>query len=125
MAKFVLRCNRCRTRNTFKVCPVNWTQPRGLKKLTKKEVDRELRRIGGRRCRDCGHASFYLDKERTNRKPCHCNAYHWGPHRPGSPCCVSNPSHNVFRAYREGMDEEDIAFLGLAAKPVPVGITPF
>jgi hypothetical protein len=68
-----MRCNRCRTRNTFKKCPVDYRPPRGLKQ-TQKEVNRILREIGGKRCRSCGHTAFYLDKERTNRKPCHCRA---------------------------------------------------
>lgn len=126
-----MRCSRCRTRNTFKKCPVNYLPPRGLKQ-TVKEVNAILRRTGGKRCRDCGHTSFYLDVERTNRKPCHCRgAYHWGPHRPGSPYCEHNPNGWLNRARRAepAANDEDLVFslslAGLGGKTFPADVIPF
>lgn len=59
-----------------------------------------------RRCKHCGHGHFYLDKERTYRSVCRCDgAYHWGPHRPGSPMCEQRPMFEVNRARRSGVDD--------------------
>lgn len=124
MSRFVYRCNKCRVRNTFKRPVFSWLPVRGAV-MTRKEVDRRLRDIGGKRCRSCGHTSFYADKERINRKACKCNGYHWS-HRPGSQCCEHNPRVAVFRAYREGADEIDIAFYALnPSQPLPGNACPF
>lgn len=131
MGRFVMRCSRCRTRNTFKVCPTNYRPPRGLKQ-TVKQVNRALREIGGKRCRDCGHTSFYLDKERTFRLPCHCvGAYHWGPHRPGSPHCSLNPNGWFNRARRADPDADDedivieLSLSGLGGRTFAPDVIPF
>lgn len=41
---------------------------------------------------------------------CKCGGYHY-PHRPGSPCCESNPLAHVHRALRAGetIDPLDLA----------------
>jgi hypothetical protein len=64
----IYRCTSCRTRNT-------WPKPLAAY-------------VRGRKCRHCGHGRFYVDKERLNRKPCNCMAYHH-PHRPNSGACGS------------------------------------
>jgi DNA-directed RNA polymerase subunit RPC12/RpoP len=86
------RCNRCRTRNVW---------PRALADYKR-----------GRTCKHCGHARFYVDKERVNRKPCTCSgAYHWGAHRPGSPMCDRNPLADANRARRSGAADDVVAAL--------------
>lgn len=125
MSRFVYRCNKCRTRNTFKRAVSNWTPIRGAARMLRKEVDRLLRQIGGKRCRNCGHTSFYVDKERINRESCNCSGYHWA-HRPGSQCCEKNPKVDMFRAYRQGLDDDDIAFYALnPTTPLPGNACPF
>lgn len=104
MSRFVYRCNRCRTRNTFPRPVEDYVRPRT--------------------CRDCGHTRFYTDWERTLRVPCRCGGYHWGPHRKGSPLCEDNPNWQVNRARQQGLDEDEIALAGLgrehkAGDPIP------
>lgn len=89
----IYRCSRCRTRNTFRRAIGDYVRQR--------------------KCRDCGHGHFYIDRERVNRKPCHCSGYHYA-HRPGSRCCESHPQVDAHRARRAGVDEIDITFLGLS-----------
>lgn len=84
------KCSRCRTRNVW---------PKALAAYKR-----------GRRCKACGYARFYVDKERVNRKACRCDGYHH-PHRPDSPCCVSNPQHLANRARRAGASKIVIAAL--------------
>lgn len=93
----VYRCSRCRTRNTFRRAAESY--------------------VIKRKCRDCGHRHFYVDKERVYRPVCRCaDSYFWGPHRPGSKFCVLNPQHLVHRARRDGADDGEIAWLGLGLK---------
>lgn len=103
----IYRCSCCRTRNTF------------LRALTDY--------IRQRRCRSCGHRRFYADRERATRKACNCDGYHHA-HRPGSRCCVANPSHAYWRAKRQGEDEEVLLALTLESPgKVPRGrcLVPF
>ena len=82
------RCCACRGRN---VLPRHW---------------QEYKRP--RRCTHCPAVDrFYLDKERTYRKECHCRgAYHWpGGHRRGSPMCEHHPFVEANRARRQGADD--------------------
>lgn len=123
------RCSACRARNTSTRPVANWTQPRcKAARYSKSEVARELRRIGGMRCKACGHTSFYLDKYRLERKACACSGGLIGrtgpiPHRPGSPCCERRGGFELARAERDGATEADIA--GMVAsmrrwgEPVP------
>jgi len=90
---FIYRCSKCRTRNTFRHA-VDWYKRR-------------------RKCRCCGHSGFYVDRERARREACNCSGYHF-PHRPGSPCCDSNPETDVNRARRAGATAEDILEIRLA-----------
>lgn len=81
------RCNKCRTRNTFRQPLEHYVRPR--------------------KCKCCGHRRFYFDKERNRRQPCRCDGGLLGrsgsiPHRPGSPCCVLNPMHPYHRARVQG-----------------------
>lgn len=92
---YIYRCSRCRTRNTF------------LRALSTY--------VRAKRCRDCGHDHFYVDKERTQRKPCRCSGYHH-PHRPGSPLCEHNPTFDVRRAQAQGLDHDDMAWHGIGAR---------
>ncbi len=55
---------------------------------------------------------------------CGCGGYHW-PHRPGSPCCDSNPMATLHRALRakgatdeELLDLEDDAVWHSPGKPI-------
>lgn len=91
----VYRCSRCRTRNTFARAVGSYIRPR--------------------HCRDCGYTRFYVDRERIMRPVCRCNAYHWPAHRPGSPMCEKNPRVDANRAKRQGLDEDEILWLGLGA----------
>ncbi len=45
--------------------------------------------------------------QQSGHKACTCGGY-WYPHRPGSPCCESNPMSDVHVAMRRGdcTDEE-------------------
>lgn len=96
------RCSRCRTRNLFA-----------------RPVEKYVRQ---RKCRDCGHTSFYVDRERATRRPCRCDgAYHWGPHRKGSPCCVHRRGFEAFRAVRAGADEIDMALAGIGGQEHQLG----
>ena len=83
----IYRCSRCRTRNTFRKALGSYVKPKA--------------------CRHCGHTRFYVDKERINRKACHCGGYHY-PHRPGSPCCEHNPDADYHHALRQGLDAVDL-----------------
>lgn len=74
---YIYRCSSCRTRNTW---------PRALASY-----------VRWRRCRHCGHDRFYVDRERVNRLPCHCDGYHHA-HRPGSRRCESNTMHPYWRS---------------------------
>jgi hypothetical protein len=38
--------------------------------------------------------------------PCTCSGYHH-PHRPGSPCCTTNPYVRTHQAIRAGASDED------------------
>ncbi|MGC4075449.1 MAG: hypothetical protein QM702_00125 [Rubrivivax sp.] len=108
---FHFRCQRCRGRN---VMPRHWHDYARPK-----------------RCRHCGHTRFYLDRERTYRTCCSCDgAYHWGPHRPGSPLCWHNRHWQANRAARDGEDDAIVAALrsqadamtGLAAQAMLDGV---
>jgi hypothetical protein len=81
------RCCRCRGRN---VMPRHW---------------RDYARP--KRCKHCGHTTFYLDKERLARQPCRCDgAYHWPAHRRGSLMCEHNLLFEANRARRSGADDD-------------------
>lgn len=101
MAKAVYRCSRCRTRNSFNHSVAWYKRPR--------------------KCRDCGHAHFYPDRERMARKSCDClGAYFWGKHRWGAAYCENNPDWEYNRAIRDGASAEDMIARG-AKPPVHVG----
>lgn len=108
------RCCNCRARNTSARKVTSWTQPRcKAARYSHAEVTKELRRIGGMRCKNCGHTSFYLDKYRLERKPCTCSGGLIGrtgpiPHRPGSPCCALTPGFELARAERDGATDTDL-----------------
>lgn len=103
---YIYRCNRCRTRNTFKHS-VGWYKIQ-------------------RKCRDCAHTKFYLDKERTYRKSCTCpGAYFWGTHRLGSQFCEKNSNHIYHRAIRDGADAADLAWEGVGLKTAEGSDCPF
>lgn len=87
---WIYRCSSCRTRNTF------------TKAL------RDYKR--GKKCRHCGYARFYPDKERTNRKGCTCGGYSF-PHRTGSGSCLHNKHHLYNQAKRQGASKEDLAMI--------------
>lgn len=58
------------------------------------------------RCPECRtrRVSFVLliqHREHTGHEHCRCGGYPW-LHRPGSPCCESNPMATVHRAMRDG-----------------------
>lgn len=108
---YVYRCSRCRTRNTFNRPVTQYIRPR--------------------RCRDCGYAKFYVDRERVTRKPCRCHGGLLGrtgsiPHRPGSAGCIHNPFGEAYRMKRDaGMDDDDLAFLGIGGEKAIPGHCPF
>lgn len=89
------RCSRCRTRNRFR-----------------RRLETYVR---AKRCRDCGHQGFYLDRERTYRVHCDCNGYHH-PHRPGSRCCEKNPLADLHRAKRAGVNFAEETFFDFAGE---------
>jgi DNA-directed RNA polymerase subunit RPC12/RpoP len=90
----IYRCSKCRTRNTFRRALASY--------------------VRGKRCRHCGHAGFYVDRERMNRIGCQCGGYHF-PHRPGSPCCDHHPARDYWRALREGATGDDLLDASLRA----------
>lgn len=90
----IYRCMSCRTRNTFARARHDY--------------------VRGRKCRHCGHTRFYVDRERIGRRGCGCGGYHF-PHRPGSPCCESNPMADANRAKRAGESPELVADLAMEA----------
>jgi hypothetical protein len=94
VSRHIYRCNRCRTRNAFH----------------RRVSDYIIKR----KCRDCGHQRFYVDKERVARKPCYCGGYHHA-HRPGSRCCEHHPLHIAYRAQRAGADHDEVQDLKLDA----------
>lgn len=95
----IYRCNRCRTRNTFRRALATYVRPK--------------------RCRHCAHDRFYVDKERVRRRPCHCSGYHFA-HRPGSRCCEHHPLHPFYRS-----GDEDVLFdLMLQGKGKSLGNSP-
>lgn len=117
MTSYVYRCNRCRTRNTFREPLWRFVEPK--------------------KCRNCSHTSFYLDKERMRRVPCYCDGGLFGrtgsvPHRPGSPCCVQNPMHPLHRARALGAPSEvlqdiaiDLAWEGDGGRVADLETVPF
>ena len=102
MSACVYRCNRCRCRNTFRRALFTY--------------------VIARKCRDCGHTRFYVDKERVTRKPCYCGGYHHA-HRPGSRCCELHPRCDINRMLRAGASDEDVTevVLEMAAQGRSVG----
>lgn len=97
MGRCYYRCSRCRTRNIFRRPVKTYIRPK--------------------RCRNCGHDKFYVDKERRDRKPCGClGSYWWGPHRWGSAYCEHNPDHEYHRALRDGAHPGELAWEGLGLK---------
>jgi hypothetical protein len=105
MSRFIVRCNKCRTRHTFPKAPEAYKRPP--------------------KCRvtNCGSTRFYMDKERTLRVPCRCSgAYHWGAHRKGSPMCIFNPRHLEHRARRQGLDDDDLALAGVLGTQMAPGV---
>ena len=99
---FIYRCSKCRTRNTW---------PRALATYKR-----------GRKCRHCGYTKFYVDRERIERKPCHCVGYHHA-HRPGSRRCDQHPLHPYWRSGDEGV-LFDILIDGKGKSYAP-GVIPF
>lgn len=49
--------------------------------------------------------SMMMHIKTKKHKPCLCGGYHY-PHRPGSPCCVSNPWAEYYDAERRGYSAE-------------------
>lgn len=102
----IYRCSKCRTRNTFRHA-VEWYTVK-------------------RKCRDCGHKHFYVDKERVYRVPCRCaGAYFWGAHRLGSLHCIHHPDHEHARAVRQGTHPGELAWDGVGLKPCTSDKPPF
>lgn len=107
MARYIVRCSKCRTRHTFPKAPEAYARPPVC------------------RVTNCGSTRYYMDRERTLRVPCRCaGAYPWPSHRKGSPMCEHNPNWMVNRARRQGLDDEDIALAGLGrihqpGEPIP------
>ena len=83
------RCNRCRTRNTFRKKLEEYVRPK--------------------KCKECGHDRFYYDRERNHRSDyCSCEGYHW-THRRGTTYCIHNPLYQVnVRVGRYGEKLEDV-----------------
>lgn len=109
---FPYRCCKCRSRNTSLKPVTNWLPTRGVP-LTHREVTQRLREVGGKRCKHCGHTSFYLDAYRMKRKPCRCSSGLIGrtgaiPHRWGSPCCIHRQGHEIAIAARSGASDSDL-----------------
>lgn len=108
---YIYRCNKCKARNTFK---------RPVEKYVIK-----------RKCKNCLHTGFYLDRARINRVPCRCHGGLLGrtgsiPHRKGSAGCIHNPFGEAYRLKRDaGMDDEDLAFLGIGGVKATPGHIPF
>lgn len=81
--------------------------------MTEAEIDKETKRVGGRRCKQCGHTGFYPDKEYMSRQPCRCDGGLLGrtgsiPHRVGSACCIYRPFSELHRMRRAGASEDEI-----------------
>lgn len=84
------RCLKCRGRNK-----------------KKKPIDHYVR---VQKCRHCGHAGFYLDKERQNRKDiCRDEACCHYPHRYRSSLCLHHPQAEIIiRTGRYGEPLADV-----------------
>jgi predicted nucleic-acid-binding Zn-ribbon protein len=87
--RYYYRCMKCRSRNVFAMPVEMYIRPR--------------------KCKSCGHARFYADKERTNRQDyCRCDGWHH-THRRGSTYCLYHPQRQLLDRLRAGESRADIA----------------
>lgn len=59
------------------------------------------------RTRRATYESLQAHIDKTGHRQCGCGGYHY-PHRPGSPCCETNPMATYHRAAREGATDEEL-----------------
>lgn len=68
---------------------------------------KKAHRCPGCRTRRASILSLINHALKAGHAACICGGYDY-PHRPGSPCCESNPASTYNRAMREGASDEEL-----------------
>lgn len=112
MPKIAYKCCKCRKRHIF-TKPIDEYKTRKMYHIN--QSGKRVQIYASKICH-CGHARFYLDKERNARMlgvrpdPCYCEGYKH-PHRKGVRMCIHHPNAELnHRVERYGEKKEDVEF---------------